>query len=153
MTSMSPEQAVAQRQRAWRTDERKAVITAARAVIEQALNPTGDNAAVRALRRHAGEVVELLAGLNDEQREAHRHDGDDRDGDALLAAYVAALRAPRDAAKSSALQLSQGDPQRAVRVRRANAYTWAINTLRPLAEAEIATVRREVADAQEWLRK
>jgi hypothetical protein len=154
MTSMPPEQAEEQRQRAWRCDERKAVMAAVRVVIDRARwADEPDEADVRALQSSAGmEVREALAELTDAQREMHRTGDDHRDGDELLADWVAALRAPRNVARDAAQAMERGTPGRGELVRRANAYTWAIKTLIPIAEAEIATVRSEVAEAQAWLR-
>lgn len=151
MTSLTPEQAKAQRERAWLADERKAVVSAARTVIDQIRMPSGDDATVRALRSSGSDVMDLLAELNDAQREAERHDADSRDGDAALATYVAALRKPRDEAKEASGRYDRGTSQRSACVRRANAYTWAIKALIATGEAEIATVRREVAEAKALL--
>lgn len=147
---MSPEQAEAQRQRAWRTDERKAVITAARTAIEQSRSIAGDDNTAKALRRVGTEVRDQLADLIDLQREANRHDADDRDGDALLAEWVATLRGFRDEAAAAAEAAPKG-PQRTQAICRRIAYNWTIKTLRDTAQAEIATVRAEVAQAREWL--
>lgn len=141
-TSLSPQQAKAQRQHGWRHDERSVVIHAAREVAQQLFNPPANtpDIIVRAWAAFRPEILDLLGDLNTTQIDAERHDGDTRNGHELLEAYLDALRSARDTPTKTATQ-----------IRRWNAYTGTINALRTTARAGLAVVRADIAKTKELL--
>lgn len=133
-------------------EERKAVVQAVGEVITLSKTARGeDSAAGRALSSAEGtQVRECLADLADRQRDGERHDAHHHEtGEETLARFVEELRGGHAAAVAAAQSTS--GLVRVAQTRRANAHMWAINTLRPLAEAEIATARAEYAEAEDWL--
>lgn len=149
---MSPEQVQPQREADWRACEREAFLRAAGDVahrIHLAEHP--DPVTARAWRRAGAPVAELLADLCSAQRATEREGvhADSRDGDAVLAAWVEALRAPRNKARDALQACSEGDPRIGGLVRRANAYTAAIKALVAAGEAAIAAERDDICQGQE----